>query len=75
MVTTSLPQQKIAPASEIVPANLTDEVLAFCPRCKAFQTVWFKQGKLVQTRKFNQLDNHIYHDCGASNPCRIYRAF
>ncbi len=75
MVTTLASEHRTAAPNEIVPANLTDEVMAFCPRCKAFQTVWFKKGKLVQTRKFNQLEDRIYHDCGSGDPCRLYRAF
>jgi hypothetical protein len=51
---------------------LTDEVMAFCPTCKAFQTVWFTEGMLNQTRKFIQYGNYIYHDCGSSEPCRLF---
>ncbi len=48
------------------------EAVAFCPRCKAFQTVWFSGDKLLPTRKFVQEGNLIYHDCGSSQPCRLY---
>ena len=51
---------------------LTDEVMVFCPSCKAFQTLWFKKGVLIQTRKFTQFGKQIYHDCGTTEPCRLY---
>lgn len=49
-----------------------DEVMAFCPACKAFETVYLNNGKLNQNRKFTQFGSHIYHDCGSSVPCRLY---
>ena len=52
-----------------IPSN---EVMALCPTCKAFQTIWFTNGVLNQTRKFIQNGNHIYHDCGSSEPCSLY---
>jgi len=52
--------------------TLPDEVMVFCPTCKAFETVWFTKGTLNQTRKFTQYGTHIYHDCGSNDPCRLY---
>ena len=52
--------------------RLAEEVMVFCPACKAFETVWFNNGTLNQTRKFTQYGNHIYHDCGSKEPCRLY---
>jgi len=52
--------------------TLSDEVMVFCPACKAFETVWFTDAALNQTRKFAQYGNHIYHDCGSKEPCRLY---
>lgn len=49
-----------------------DEVMAFCPACKAFETVYLNNGKLNQNRKFTQFGSHIYHDCGSSVPYRLY---
>jgi hypothetical protein len=37
-----------------------DEVMAFCPACKAFETVYLNNGKLNQNRKFTQFGSHIY---------------
>jgi hypothetical protein len=49
------------------------EAAALCPKCKAFQTVNFVDGRLVETRKFSQRDGKVYHDCGSIEPCRVYR--
>jgi hypothetical protein len=48
------------------------EAVAFCPHCKALQTIWFNDGTLMPTRKFNQIGSQIYHDCGSGQPCRLY---
>ena len=52
--------------------STVDEVMVFCPACKAFETVCLNNGKLNQNRKFTQFGSHIYHDCGSSSPCRLY---
>lgn len=49
-----------------------EEAIAFCPRCKALQTVWVKSHTLMPTRKFTQEGTKIYHDCGSRQPCRLY---
>lgn len=49
------------------------EATVFCPGCAAFETVWFLNGALMTTRKFVQVDGRIYHDCGTSRPCWLYR--
>ncbi len=48
------------------------EAMAVCPLCKALQTVWISDNTLMPTRKFIQAGNQIYHDCGSSQPCRLY---
>jgi hypothetical protein len=52
--------------------RLSKEVMVFCPACKSFETIWFNRGSLNNTRKFTQYGNHIYHDCGSAEPCRLY---
>lgn len=52
-----------------------DEVVAFCPECKAFETLWFTGDVLVQTRKFTQDGARVYHDCGSEEPCRLLLRF
>ena len=49
------------------------EATIFCPACMTFETVWFLNGKLGMTRKFVQVDDRLYHDCGTSRPCLVYR--
>lgn len=49
------------------------EFMVFCPGCKTLETLWFNSGCLLPTRKFNQHDGQVLHDCGSSEPCRLYR--
>ena len=49
------------------------ELVVFCPRCKALETFWFTKDTLMPTRKFNQENGHVFHDCGSGEPCRLYR--
>lgn len=55
------------------PSGILTELVVSCPRCKTLETLWFINGKLTQTRKFNQNDGHVYHDCGSQEPCHIYK--
>lgn len=48
------------------------EVMAFCPGCKAFQTVWLDGDRLMSTRRFTQEGSQVYHNCGAEQPCHLY---
>ena len=50
----------------------TGEVVVFCPKCKALQTVQISGSYLMPTRKFFQRGAYIYHDCGSTQPCRLY---
>jgi hypothetical protein len=52
-----------------------NEVVAMCPKCKTLETLWLTEDGLLKTRKFSQEDSKIYHDCGSSEPCRLFRAF
>ncbi len=52
-----------------------EAVLAYCPACRAFQTLWFIEGKLIPTRKFHQYGDQVYHDCGSREPCRFYLTY
>jgi hypothetical protein len=49
-----------------------EEAMVFCPDCKALQTVWLEGDTLMPTVKFTQSGNHIFHNCGAKHPCRLY---
>ncbi|MFH1383147.1 MAG: hypothetical protein ABIH70_09710 [Chloroflexota bacterium] len=61
------------PVAEEGQSTSTRELVALCPQCKAFETLSFVNGRLVQTRKFSQYGGEIYHDCGCNQPCRLYR--
>ena len=74
MVLTAVKEEK---ANSILKAEYgaqPGEALAFCPSCKALQTVWVKDGILMPTRKFIQAGRHVYHDCGSGRPCRLYHS-
>ena len=49
-----------------------EEVMVFCPGCKALQTVWLSDNALMPTIKYTQSENHIYHSCGTTQPCRLF---
>lgn len=52
------------------------ELLASCPTCKTFETLWFKGDVLIPTKRFAQgLNKRIYHDCGSLKPCRLLPKF
>jgi hypothetical protein len=70
-------QQKSSATKEVRQSMVvsTDELLAFCPKCKTFETLWFTGNELMQTRKFSQKDAQVYHDCGSNEPCRLLPCF
>ncbi len=52
------------------------ELLASCPTCKTFETLWFKGDVLIPTKRFAQgLNKRVYHDCGSLKPCRLLPKF
>jgi hypothetical protein len=53
--------------------RVTGEVVVFCPKCKAMQSVQISGNRLTPTRKFTQVGPYIYHDCGSRQPCRLYQ--
>ena len=50
----------------------TGEVMAFCPECKFLQAISISGNALIPNRKFSQIGRRIYHECGSSQPCRLY---
>ena len=52
-----------------------EELVAVCPKCKAFETLWFSGDRLISTRKFHQSGTHVYHGCGSDEPCRLLIRF
>jgi hypothetical protein len=49
------------------------EIMAFCPGCKTLETLRVNSDSLIQTSKFNQQDDQVFHGCGTPVPCRLYR--
>ncbi len=50
-----------------------DEVVAFCPACKTFETVPYTNEGLGKTRRFIQEGSRVFHLCGSKEPCRLLR--
>jgi hypothetical protein len=54
----------------------TKEYVASCPKCKTFETLWFKGDIMTPTKKFVQRKNgRVFHDCGAEEPCQLFPRF
>ena len=52
-----------------------EEIVVYCPKCKAMETLWIMHDVIVKTQKYNQEAGHIFHDCGSNKPCRVLRRF
>jgi hypothetical protein len=70
MTVTLAAKPKWAPLKEM--RGGARELLVSCPKCKTLEILWFENGYLMQTRKFDQTDGQVYHDCGLNQPCRLY---
>jgi hypothetical protein len=73
MVTTLVRSRRISDIHKVRYSLHVQEAMAYCPRCQALQTVWINGDTLMPTRKFYQTGARIYHDCGSSQPCHLYR--
>ena len=52
----------------------SEEFVAQCPLCKTIETVAIGgDSQLITTRKFYQMGRQIYHKCGSTHPCRLFR--
>jgi len=52
------------------------ELVAICPGCLTWETVWVMRGVMEQKSRFTQVDGKVYHDCKlTSRPCRLYPRF
>ena len=72
MTMIAVKEEKVASVREKKYATEPEEVMAFCPGCKAFQTVWLDGNRLMSTRRFTQEGRQVYHNCGAEQPCHLY---
>jgi hypothetical protein len=53
------------------------ELVASCPKCKTFETLYFEGEVMVPTKSFRQNgDSKVYHICpGPDVPCRLFPRF
>ena len=52
----------------------SEDFLAQCPLCKTIETVTVcGDSQLISTLKFYQSGRNIYHRCGSTQPCRLFR--
>jgi len=72
MKTAQIKERNGSMVGESINRSRSEEVMVFCPNCKALQTVWLDGDTLMPTVKFLQLGKHIYHNCGATQPCRLF---
>ena len=72
MTLTAVREERVAGAREKQHVAEPIEVMAFCPACKAFQTVWLNRNNLMSTRRFTQEGSQIYHNCGSEQACQLY---
>ena len=72
----ALAEQQKSSATKNTSQNMSatvDELVVFCPKCKTLEMLYFTGERLMPTRKFHQEDGKVYHGCGSSEPCRLYR--
>lgn len=65
-----VPQTNRSIAQTIISPGITD-CLAYCPHCKAMQTVQFQRESLIPTRKFHEAAGRVWHDCGSPLACGL----
>jgi hypothetical protein len=72
MVMVAVKEKEKTPVPEVNQLSTID-LVAYCPGCKAMQTIQISDKHLAPTRKFIQVGPYIYHDCGSQKPCRLYQ--
>jgi len=70
-------QKEITRARNEIPQDMasSEELVALCPECKSFETLWFNGNQMIHTRKYVQIGRRVYHDCGSEEPCRLLTRF
>jgi hypothetical protein len=66
------PRKKHYKAMLRVDDGIPEEMLIFCPACKALDVIRFDHQNPIPTRKFSQRSGRVYHDCGSKEPCRLH---
>ena len=56
----------------VVNDRIARDIVAFCPTCKAMETVSITSQGVVASRKFVEKGGSVFHDCGSKVPCRLY---
>lgn len=64
--------KKVRKALWRVEPAVPNEVLIFCPGCKALEVVRFTGEGMIPTRRFTQEMDKVYHACGSGVPCRLH---
>jgi hypothetical protein len=70
--TTARPEKTQRKALWLVKDQKDREVVAFCPSCKAMETITIHGREVALGRKFILKDGTIFHACGSKVPCRLY---
>ncbi len=52
--------------------DASKDLIAYCPGCKALETVSVSSQGLLATGRFVQRGGKVYHHCGSETPCRLY---
>jgi hypothetical protein len=57
-------------------ADKIRELVAQCPMCLCFETLFFRGNRLIMTKRFKQgSDQRVYHDCGTDRACKLFPRF
>jgi hypothetical protein len=75
MTTQTKPPRKRARKSLWRVEDMTpQELLIFCPGCKALDVIRFSGQEWIPSRKFRWKSGRFFHDCGSVAPCRLHGA-
>ena len=61
-----------AKAFWVINNQTSRDVTAFCPKCKALETLSLNGEGMVPTRRFTQKASEVYHTRGSDLPCRLF---
>jgi hypothetical protein len=73
MTTTAVKERRRPIETRPAKKGPSGEFAAFCPGCKAFETLWLNNGVMTPTPKFHQDGERVFHNCGSAEPVKMYR--
>jgi hypothetical protein len=73
MVSIAVKERRIHRTGKEQEENLSGDFVAFCPGCKAFETISLDNAVLTPTAKYSQKGDRVFHSCGSEKPVRVYR--